>query len=70
MKKMRAKRSEIEAEKKVVAAEAKAEAIYIEANALKTNVKVVELRWIEKWNGQVPEYWGGATPFIGINSNR
>jgi len=29
---------------------------------------VVELRWIEKWDGKVPTYWGGASPFIGINN--
>jgi len=31
------------------------------------NPKVVELRWIEKWDGKVPTYWGEASPFIGIN---
>ena len=59
--------TKIEAEKKVVEAEAKATAIKLEADALKANAEVVELRWIEKWNGIVPTYWGNANPFIGLN---
>ncbi|MAG60080.1 HflC protein [Candidatus Woesebacteria bacterium] len=57
----------IEAEQKVADARGKAEAISIEAQALRQNPQVVELRWIEKWDGKVPTYWGEASPFIGIN---
>jgi len=57
----------IEADQKIAEARGKAEAIRIEAQALRQNAQVVELRWIEKWNGEVPTYWGEATPFIGIN---
>ena len=60
-------RIKIEKEQMIAAAQGKAEAIRIEAQALKANAKVVELRWIEKWNGIVPTYWGQATPFIGLN---
>lgn len=60
-------RIEIEAEQEIAEARGKAEAIRIEAQALKQNPQVVELRWIEKWNGEVPTYWGEASPFIGIN---
>ena len=60
-------RIKIEKEQVIAAAQGKAEAIKIEAQALSQNARVVELRWIEKWNGEVPTYWGGATPFIGIN---
>ncbi len=63
-------RIRIEAEQKVVEAEGKAKAIRTEAQALSANAKVVELRWIEKWDGKTPTYWGGATPFIGIDSSR
>lgn len=59
-------RIRIEAEQKVVEAEGKAQAIRIEAEALTSNPRVIELRWIEKWNGETPAYWGGATPFIGL----
>lgn len=57
----------IEKEQMITAAEGKAQAILIEARALMANPKVVELRWIEKWNGEVPQYWGQASPFIGLN---
>ena len=60
-------RIKIEKEQMIAAAQGKAEAIRIEAQALKQNAQVVELRWIEKWNGEVPTYWGEASPFIGIN---
>lgn len=60
-------RIKIEADQKIAEAEGKAIAIRIEAQALLQNAKVVELRWIEKWDGKVPTYWGEASPFIGIN---
>ena len=56
----------IEAEQWVAEAKGKAEAIKVEAQALRSNPKVVELRWIEKWDGKVPTYWGDASPFIGL----
>lgn len=60
-------RIKIEAEQKIAEAQGKAQAIQIEAQALRANAQVVELRWIEKWDGKTPEYWGEASPFIGIN---
>lgn len=60
-------RIRIEADQKAAEAQGKAEAISIEAQALRQNPQVVELRWIEKWDGKVPTYWGEASPFIGIN---
>jgi len=60
-------RIRIEKEQIIAAAQGKAEAIKIEAQALMQNPKVVELRWIEKWDGKVPIYWGEASPFIGLN---
>ncbi|MBU0546151.1 prohibitin family protein [Patescibacteria group bacterium] len=60
-------RIRIEADQKVVEAEGKAKAIKTEAQALNSNPKVVELRWIEKWDGKVPTYWGDASPFVGLN---
>jgi regulator of protease activity HflC (stomatin/prohibitin superfamily) len=55
-----------EAQQAIEEAKGKAEAILIEGQALAQNPAVIELRWINKWNGQVPQYWGQATPFIGI----
>jgi len=60
-------RIKIEAQQKIAESQGKAEAIKIEAQALRFNAQVVELRWIEKWDGKVPIYWGEASPFIGIN---
>jgi len=59
-------RIKIEKQQQITQAEGKAKAIQIEAQALRANPKVVELRWIEKWNGIVPTYWGQASPFIGL----
>lgn len=61
-------RISIEAEQRVVEAEGKAKAIKTEAQALTANPQVVELRWIEKWDGKTPTFWGGASPFIGLNN--
>ena len=60
-------RIKIEADQKIAEAGGKAQAIKIEAEALRANAQVVELRWIEKWDGKTPAYWGNASPFIGIN---
>jgi regulator of protease activity HflC (stomatin/prohibitin superfamily) len=60
-------RIEIEADQKIAEAAGKARAIQVEAQALRANPQVVELRWIEKWDGKTPTYWGSASPFIGIN---
>ena len=60
-------RIKIEADQKVAEAEGKAKAIQTEAQALRANPQVVELRWIEKWDGKTPLYWGEASPFIGID---
>ena len=60
-------RTKIEAKQRIAESKGKAEAIRVEAQALRQNPQVVELRWIEKWDGKVPAYWGNATPFIGIN---
>ena len=59
-------RIRIEADQKVVEAEGKAKAIKTEAEALSSNPKVVELRWIEKWDGKTPTYWGNVSPFVGL----
>ena len=61
------KRIEIEAEQRIAEAGGKAKAILTEAQALRANPQVVELRWIEKWDGKTPLYWGEISPFIGIN---
>ena len=58
----------IEAEQKIAEAEGKARALKIEGDALKGSPQIAELRWIEKWDGTVPLYWGFANPLIGLPS--
>lgn len=56
-----------EAEQAIVAAKGKAEAQRIEGVALKENPQVIQLRAIEKWNGELPTYMAGdELPFIKI----
>jgi len=62
-----------EAEKKVkiAVAQGEAEAIRIQIEALKGNSDILQLRWIEKWNGIMPiTYVSGetTTPLLNINS--
>lgn len=56
-----------EAEQNVASAKGKAEAQRIEGEALRANPEVLQLRAIEKWQGNMPTYWGGgALPFLNI----
>jgi prohibitin 2 len=55
-----------EAQAEIEKAKGKAEAIRVEAQALKDNPEVSQLRAIEKWDGKLPTYTGGATPLINI----
>ena len=62
-------RVKIDAEKKVAMAEAEAETIRIQANAIRAQggSEYVQLKAIEKWDGKLPQYnGGGAVPFINI----
>ena len=50
---------------------ARAEAIRIEAQALKDNPALIELRSVEKWNGQLPQVNGqSAMPFIQLDGRK
>jgi len=57
---------EEQAKQTKIKAEAEAEAIRIKANALEKNPKLVEYEAVQKWDGKLPEYTGGAVPFINI----
>lgn len=62
--------TEYEAQQLVATAKGKAEAMTIEANVLKQNEQILQLRAIEKWNGNMPSYIGGNTmPLVGIGIN-
>lgn len=63
-------RVKFEADQRVTQAEAEAEAIRIQAQAItqQGGEDYVKLKWIEKWDGQMPQYqMGSATPLININ---
>ncbi len=52
-----------------VESEARANAIKVEAAALRDNPAIIELRAIERWNGALPKISsGGAVPFLNIGS--
>lgn len=57
---------QFEAQQAQAEATGKAQAITIEAQALRDNPQVLELRALEKWNGVLPQVTGGAIPFINI----
>ena len=52
---------------RIAKARGDAEAIQVEAAAIRTNPEIVKLRAVEKWNGVLPTYaGGGAMPFIDV----
>ena len=53
-------RIKVEAEQKVARAEAEAESIRLQSEALKQSKDILELRWIEKWNGVMPDTFVGG----------
>jgi len=57
-----------EAQQRIAEASGKADAMRIEIQALQTNPQILQLRAIEKWNGNLPLVTGtGGTPFIDIS---
>lgn len=60
------RRIEVEAKQEIEKAKAEAESIRIRAEALQNNQQLVELNAIEKWDGKLPQYMTGATPFVNL----
>lgn len=56
----------IEKEQKITQAQAEAESIRIQSQALQENKDILQLRAIEKWDGILPKVTGTAIPFINI----
>ena len=56
------------ADAQLAIAKANAQAINVEGDALRNNPSVIELRKIERWNGELPQIVGAATPFINLTS--
>ena len=61
-------RIKVEAQQKIAMAEAEARTIQIQAQAIKEQggTEYVQLKAIEKWNGQLPQVSSGTIPFINI----
>lgn len=62
-------RIKVEAEQQIATARGNAESIRIQADAIRAQggKEYVELKAIEKWNGQLPTYTGsGAVPFLNL----
>ena len=58
-----------QADAKLAIATAEAKAISLQGEALRNNPDIVSLRWIEKWDGQVPMIQGsGVMPIINTES--
>jgi regulator of protease activity HflC (stomatin/prohibitin superfamily) len=55
-----------EAQQQIEEAKGKAEAIRIEAEALKKSPAVLQLRALEKWDGVLPKVTGESVPFINV----
>jgi regulator of protease activity HflC (stomatin/prohibitin superfamily) len=52
---------------RIAKAQGDAEAIQVEAQAIRTNPEIVKLRAVEKWDGKLPTYTGGGPlPFIDV----
>ncbi len=52
---------------RIAKAQGDAEAIQVEAAAIRTNPEIVKMRAVEKWDGHLPTYnGGGALPFINV----
>jgi regulator of protease activity HflC (stomatin/prohibitin superfamily) len=65
-------RIKIEADQKIAMAKAEAETIRIQADAIRAQggAEYVQLKAIEKWNGQLPQVSGANTPFISLTPQR
>jgi regulator of protease activity HflC (stomatin/prohibitin superfamily) len=60
------KRIQIEAQQSIESAKAQAESIRIQGEALKENAGLVQLKMVEKWNGQLPYYAGQGNMLINL----
>lgn len=63
------RQAEIDKRIAITNAEAEAEALRIKGQSVASNPRIVELEWINKWDGKLPEYWmgGNQSVMLGIN---
>ena len=61
------KQAEIEKNIAIQQAEGEAKALQIKGTSIAQNPKIIELEWINKWNGQLPTYMVGSGQGIMLN---
>lgn len=62
--------AEIEKNIKIIQAQGEAEALKIKGQSVASNPKIVELEWINKWDGKLPNYMLGNGQGIMLNMNK
>jgi regulator of protease activity HflC (stomatin/prohibitin superfamily) len=53
------KQAEIDKDIQITKAQGEAEALKIKGQSISSNPKIVELEWINKWDGKLPTYMLG-----------
>ena len=63
------KQAQIQKDIDITQAEAEAQALKIKGQSISTNPRIVELEWINKWNGELPTYMlgNGQSIMLGLN---
>ena len=63
------KQAEIEKNIDITKAEAEAKALQIKGQSIASNPRIVELEWINKWNGELPTYMlgNGTNVMLGMS---
>ena len=61
------KQAEIDKDIKITQSQGEAEALRIKGQSVASNPKIVELEWINKWNGELPQYMFGGSQGIMLN---
>jgi regulator of protease activity HflC (stomatin/prohibitin superfamily) len=64
------KQAEIDKNIAIQQAEGEAKALQIKGTSINSNPKIIELEWIQKWDGQLPNYMMGSGQGIMLNLNK
>ena len=64
------KQADIDKNIEITKAEAEAKALQIKGQSISNNPRVVELEWINKWNGQLPTYMLGSNQSVMLGLNK
>lgn len=64
------KQAQIDKDIEITKAEAEAKALQIKGQSVASNPRIVELEWINKWDGKLPEYWMGENQSVMLGINK